>query len=231
MYEDIQMFYKFFKKCTEIAAYPLSLGYSHKTAILKQLYTAEKAHSCLQFDENFPYTINMSLPWTHYFISWSNLFSLGNNLNPNDVSNNPEVMHMANSGWQYYSWLWFHYKKAPTTTSKTEGMTLELNTNNDRTVPHWYTNMNDLSSNNILYVKIAYLSDAAKRAAVAKQIKDNLLGSGDVINISSFQYNRVTPGSWKLNNYEIDNSWIKTDNDTKMLTFPKPKEVEKYIKG
>lgn len=104
MYDDIRMFYDFFKKCTEIAAYPLSLGYSHKTAILKKLYKAENAHLCLQFDDNFPYTINMSLPWTHYFISWSNLYSLGDKLDPNDASNNPELVHVSRSGWQYYSW-------------------------------------------------------------------------------------------------------------------------------
>ena len=230
MYDDIRMFYDFFKKCTEIAAYPLSLGYSHKTAILKKLYKAENAHLCLQFDDNFPYTINMSLPWTHYFISWSNLYSLGDKLDPDDASNNPELVHVSRSGWQYYSWLWFHYKKAPTTTEKTKGMTVEFNTNNGRTVPNWYTNMNNLSSNNTLYVKIAYLSGLDRRSSVARQIKDNLLGSGDVININSFIYNKVTDGSWKLNGYKLDASWTNTNNSTQKLPFPNPNDVEQYIK-
>ena len=109
------------------------------------------------------------------------------------------------------------------------GMTVEFNTNNDRTVPHWYTNMNNLSSNNNLYVKIAYLSGFDRMASVAKQIKDNLSGSGDVINISSYQFNKIVDGPWKLNDYKIDNSWIKTNNSTQKLPFPDPNAVESYI--
>lgn len=108
-------------------------------------------------------------------------------------------------------------------------MTVEFNTNNGRTVPNWYTNMNNLSSNNTLYVKIAYLSGLDRRSSVARQIKDNLLGSGDVININAFIYNKVTDGSRKLNGYKLDASWTNTNNSTQKLPFPDPDAVESYI--
>jgi hypothetical protein len=110
------------------------------------------------------------------------------------------------------------------------GMTVNFNANNGSTVPYWYDDMNSLNSNEKLYVRIAYLSNAVKRSIVAKQIKDNLSGSGNMIDFNAFLFDKITSGAWKLNKYETNNSWIKTNNETKNLTFPNPSEVEEYIK-
>ena len=227
MYDDIKMFFDFFKKCTEIAAYPLNRGYSHKKNILKKLYSADYANACLQFDNDFPYTINKSLPWTHYFNAWNNLYTLGNDFDPDAA--NPENMHVSRANYQFYSWLWFHYKKAPNTWEGTKGMTVSLNDKNDRTLPHWYSNMNNLADNEKLYVKIVYASCGENSTTIAKQIKENLFGSGEEINDSAYKFNKTVSRSWKLNNYKKDATWTTKDNSTQKLDFPDYKNVEAYI--
>ena len=227
MYDDIKMFFDFFKKCTEIAAYPLDRGYSHKKNILKKLYSADYANACLQFDDDFPYTINKSLPWTHYFNAWNNLYTLGKNFKPEE--NNPENMHAARASYQYYSWLWFHYKKAPNTWEGTKGMTVKLEDSDYRTLPNWYTNMNELATNDKMYVQIVYVSGGDRSTVIAKQIKTNLFGGGEAINDNAYMFNNVVQGTWKLNNYKVNSTWTTTNENTKKLVFPKPADVEAYI--
>ena len=227
MYDDIKMFFDFFKKCTEIAAYPLNRGYSHKKNILKKLYSADYAHACLQFDNDFPYTINKSLPWTHYFNAWNNLYTLGNDFNPN--ASNPETMHVSRASYQFYSWLWFHYKKAPNTWEGTKGMTVVFDDKDGRTLPNWYSNMNNLATNDKPYVKIVYASGGDNSTTIARQIKTNLFGSGEDIHDSAYNFNKTVSRSWKLNNYKKDATWTTKDNNTQKLTFPDYKNVEAYI--
>lgn len=226
LYDDIQMFFKFFKKCTEIAAYPLRRGYSHKKAILQILYSEGQANARLSFDDNFPYIINKSLPWTHYFTAWNYVYE---NVGFNPAEHNPEDMHASRSYYQYYSWLWFHFKKAPVTYSGTRGLTVTLDANDDRTLPYWYSGMNNMSNVKKPYVTVVYLSAAKDYnviAQVAGQIKKNLFGSGE-INDNAFLFNNELSKSWQLRSYP--DYFTKKDKDTEKLPFPNPDTVDAYI--
>lgn len=226
LYDDIQMFFKFFKKCTEIAAYPLCRGYSHKKAILQILYSEGQANARLIFDDNFPYIINKSLPWTHYFTAWNYIYE---NVGFNPADHNPEDMHASNSYYQYYSWLWFHFKKAPVTYSGTKGLTVSLDANDDRTLPYWYTGMSNMSNVKKPYVTVVYVSakkNVGVGSQIAAQIKKNLFGSGE-INDNAFLFNSELSKSWQLKSYP--NYFTNKDKDTDKLTFPDPSSVEQYI--
>ena len=224
MYADIQMFYKFFKKCTEIAAYPLSRGYSHKVNILRKLYKEEYANARLSFDDNFPYIINMSLPWTHYFIAWSYVYQNGQ-FDPSQY--NPEEMHPSRSRFQFYSWLWFHYKKAPTSYGGTRGLKVDFNANNDRVLPYWYSGMNNMGTVTKPNVKVAYVRYNRYTASqIANQNKKNLYGSGE-INDNSFLFTNEVNKTWQLKNYP--DYFLKKDKETEKLPFPDPDAVESYI--
>jgi len=232
MYKDIEMFYKFFKKCTEIAAYPLSRGYSHKKNIIKKLNKEEYAPARLEFDNGFPYSINKSLPWTHYFNAWGYLYTNYKTFDPD--ASNPETMHVEQGKYQFYSWLWFHYKKAPDDWRGNKGMILSLDANNDRTLPYWYTNMNNMVKNDKPYVKVVYLSFKNNSYnsynlinQIARQIKDNLSGSGSDILDNSFLFNSVVSGTWKLTNYQSFQT--AKDEATKSLPFPDYDKVDAYI--
>ncbi len=226
LYDDIQMFFKFFKKCTEIAAYPLCRGYSHKKAILQILYSEGQANARLIFDDNFPYIINKSLPWTHYFTAWNYIYE---NVGFNPADHNPEDMHAGNSYYQYYSWLWFHFKKAPVTYSGTKGLTVSLDAGDDRTLPYWYTGMSNMSNVKKPYVTVVYVSaknNVGVGSQIAAQIKKNLFGSGE-INDNAFLFNSELSKSWQLKSYP--NYFTNKDKDTDKLTFPDPSSVEQYI--
>ena len=224
MYSDIQMFYKFFKKCTEIAAYPLCRGYSHKKAILQKLYSTGNENLCLQFDDNFPYTINMSLPWTHYFMSWNHLYETGG-FDP--AQYNPETSHVSRSEFQFYSWLWLQYAKAPTTWGGTKGMTVSLDANDNRTLPYWYTGMNNMASAKVPYVNLIYASYEDETAgAIARQISENLR-EGGFINDEAFLFTKTVSKVWKLTNYPT--FFSTKDKETEKLPFPDPSSVEHYI--
>lgn len=227
MYKDIVMFYNFFKKCTEIAAYPLRRGYSHKKAILQILYSENQANACLTFD-NFPYSINKSLPWTHYFNSWSFLYQ---NSGIDPATRNPEEMNVTRCSDQFYSWLWFHYKRAPNTWSGTRGMTVEFNTAYDRTLYGWYTGMNDIVKNKTPYVEVVYLSYQNDVASmIAEQIKKNLFGNPNEdtpIDDNPFLFNKTISKAWKLTNFP--NYFSIKDKETEKLPFPNPDAVDAYI--
>ena len=224
MYDDIQMFYKFFKKCTEIAAYPLCRGYSHKKNIIKKLYTAEYAPARLSFDDNFPYIINKSLPWTHYFIAWNYLYENGV-FDPSLY--NPDVMNAGRSVYQYYSWLWFHFKKAPVTYKGTRGLTVDLNANNDRVLPYWYSGMNNMASASKPSVNVVYVRyNGFTGGQIAAQNKKNLYGDGE-IDGNSFLFTNEVNKTWQLKNYP--SYFTNKDKETEKLTFPDPDSVDQYI--
>ena len=227
MYKDITKFFGFFKKCTEIAAYPMCRGYSHKKNILNKLYSESYANACLTFDD-FPYSINKSLPWTHYFNAWSYLYT-HSDYDPSQL--NPENMNVTRSNYQFYTWLWFHFKKPSNTWSGTKGMYVELNANNDRTLPYWYTGMNNIVSNKTPYVEVVYISYNTDVASmIAKQISQNLNGAsddGNPIDDNPFMFNKTINKAWKLTNYPTYFS-VK-DKDTEKLTFPDPGSVDQYI--
>ena len=235
LYDDINMFYKFFKKCTEVAAYPLSRGYSHKKNILNILYREDHANDRLQFDDNFPYIINKSLPWTHYFIAWNYLYENGE-WDPSTTNPERPNFPARYNRFQFYSWLWFHYKKAPTTYKGTRGMTVELNANNDRVLPYWYSNMNSLTTDKKPSVEIVYISyNIYLATSIAKQNQYNLAGNGESLDDKSYVFNKkVGQGNninaatvWKLINYPT--YFSNKDKNTKNLTFPDPDSVDAYI--
>ena len=106
-------------------------------------------------------------------------------------------------------------------------MTVSLDANDNRTLPYWYTGMNNMASAKVPYVNLVYASYEDETAgAIARQISENLR-EGGFINDEAFLFTKTVSKVWKLTNYPT--FFSTKDKETEKLPFPDPSSVEHYI--